>query len=81
MINEREAGEFGDDIGKWGIWFDLKPESMATRREESILVKFNIKRKEPSYLTKSDLEELKKDLQDLGKFRVIKQGRKFLEDE
>ena len=44
----------------------------------SLEVKFLINRKEVRYLTEKDLETLKQDLKDLGKFRIIEQGRKFL---
>ena len=39
-----------------------------------------INKKGHSYLTEEDVENLKQDLKDLGKLRIIKQGKRFLEN-
>jgi len=73
---ERKTEEFEEDRGKWKIYFDTEKNPME-RGDTSVLVSFIIKNKR--YLEKEDLEKLKQDLKDLGKLRIIKQGKKFLE--
>jgi len=73
---ERKTEEFEEDRGKWKIYFDTEKNPME-RGDTSVLVSFIIKNKR--YLEKEDLEKLKQDLRDLGKLRIIKQGKKFLE--
>lgn len=79
---ERKAEELEDDRKKWKIYFDLEiPNNRPTldnRSEASILVKFTINRKENFRLSEKDIKNLKQDLKDLGKFRIIKQGKDFL---
>lgn len=77
MIENRETKEFEDDRKKWKIYFDIES-SPRERGDSTILVSFLINRKESSYLTEKDIENLKQDLKDLGKFRIIKQGKDFL---
>lgn len=76
MIKERKTEEFEDDQKKWKIYFDLETEG---RRENlNVIVGLMINRKEYP-LTEKDLENLKQDLKDLGKLRIIKQGKEFLD--
>ena len=79
MIEERKTEEFEDDRKKWKIYFDLEIDKMKERGDSTIVVSFIINKKEHSYLTEKDLSKLKQDLKDLGKLRIIKQGKKFLE--
>jgi len=79
-IENRKAEEFETDTKDWGIYFDLEFDKLRGRGESSVIVKFNINRKEYNF-TEKDIENLKQDLRDLGKFRIIKQGKKFLENE
>lgn len=75
-MEERKTEEFEDDRKKWKIGFDLEINPMG-KSESSVVVKFlNSKHRR---LVESDIENLKQDLKDLGKFRIIKQGKKFLE--
>lgn len=46
--------------------------------EKTILVRFRINKKDPSSLTEKEIEKFRNDLKDLGKLRIIKQGRGFL---
>jgi len=48
--------------------------------ESVVNVRFRLNRKSNSYFTEKDLTKLKQDLKDLGKLRIIKQGKKFLEE-
>ena len=81
MITEdRKSEEFENDRKKWKIYFDLQPDRMEERIGSSILVKFTINRKEFVRLTTKDIENLKQDLRDLGKLRIIKQGKRLLEN-
>ncbi len=73
---ERKAEEFEDDRKKWKIYFDLKPDEIRVGNS-TVFVRFSINR-EYRHLTEDDLANLKKDLKDLGKFRIIKQGKDFL---
>lgn len=76
MIEERKSEEFEDDLKNWNIYFDLKEQGFFG--DKTLFVKFVINRKEYPLL-KEDIENLKQDLKELGKFRIIKQGREFLE--
>jgi len=76
MISERKSEEFEDDRKKWKIYFDLSPEDQ--RGEKVIDVRFRLNRDVYS-LTENDMKKLKRDLRDLGKLRIIKQGKEFLE--
>jgi len=78
MIEERKTEEFEDDRKKWKIYFDLEIDKMKERGDKTILVSFMLNEKEKRYLTEKDLSKLKQDLKDLGKFRIIKQGKEFL---
>lgn len=80
MIEERKPEEFKDDRQKWKIWFDVEIDKMNGLGESNIVVSFIINHKEHPYLTEGDIKNLKQDLRDLGKFRIIKQGKKFLEE-
>ncbi len=71
MIENRKTEEFKDDRKKWKIYFDL--ETDHRKGDSNILVSFVIAKNHP--LFESDLKNLK---QDLGKLRIIKQGREFL---
>lgn len=75
MMNERKAEEFEDDRKKWKIYFDRGDNFEG--RHSCIDVRFAISSGHP--LTEKDIEKLKQDLKDLGKFRIIKQGKDFLE--
>ena len=81
MSQDRKFEELEDDRKKWKIYFDLEaPSNIPTidnRSDSSVLVKFTINRKENNRLSKEDIEKLKQDLKDLGKLRIIKQGRSF----
>ena len=77
MMEERKPEEFEDDRKKWRIYFDIEKDHQ--RGDSTILLSFIINRKEHHYLTEKDLENLKQDLRDLGKLRIIKQGKGFLE--
>jgi len=76
MISERKSEEFEDERKKWKIYFDLSPEDQ--RREKVIDVRFRLNRETHS-LTENDMKKLKQDLRDLGKLRIIKQSKEFLE--
>lgn len=78
MTDERKSEEFETEEGKWKIYFDL--EKNHERGPSNILASFVINGKPNGYLTEEDIEELKKDLKDLGKLRIIKQGRKWLKE-
>ena len=77
MMENRKTEEFEDDRKKWRIYFDINPDHL--KNDMSVIVKLLINRKEHHYLTEKDLESLKQDLRDLGKLRIIKQGKGFLE--
>ena len=79
MNEERKPEEFETDTKKWKIYFDLEVDKMRGRGDRNILVSFIINKKDSNYLTKEDLEEFKQDLKDLGKLKLIKQGKEFLE--
>jgi len=78
MGSERKTEEFEDDRKKWKIYFDMEPDSPGG--ESVVSVRFRLNRKLNSYFIERDLGRLKEDLKDLGKLRIIKQGRRFLEE-
>jgi len=73
MIEERKTEEFEDDRKKWKIYFDLE-NNLRNRGDSTILVSFI----HDKHLSEKDIEDLKQDLKDLGKLRIIKQGKEFL---
>lgn len=73
---ERKPEEFEDDRKKWKIYFDF--ESDAPMSNGIISVRFRKNKMESSYLIEEDIKKLKQDLKDLGKLRIIKQGKDFL---
>ncbi|MCX6750011.1 MAG: hypothetical protein NTZ83_00980 [Candidatus Pacearchaeota archaeon] len=77
MMPERKPEEFEDDRKKWNIYFDINLDDRKS--ETSVVVKFTINRKRCPDITEEDIKKLKQDLKDLGKFRIIKQGKEFLE--
>jgi len=79
MIENRKTEEFEDDRKKWKIYFDFEPGPMG-HSDSMVQVRFMINRKESHRLTEKDIENLKQDLKDLGKFRIIRQGKEFLGD-
>ena len=74
MIENRQPEEFEDDLNKWKIYLDINLDQLKSER--CIVAKFTLNRKEYPLIA-SDIEELKRDLKDLGKFRIIKQGKEF----
>lgn len=72
-MEERKPEELETDTKNWKIYFDTGD---TFRNPSCIEVRFN---KTEYSLTQKDIEELKQDLKDLGKLRIIKQGKKFLE--
>jgi len=78
MKAERKAEEFEDDRKKWKIYFDIEIDRLRGKGDSCVFVNFLFNRREYP-LMKEDIEELKQDLQDLGKFRIIKQSKEFLE--
>ncbi|MCD4666757.1 hypothetical protein K8R47_03030 [archaeon] len=76
-MEERKIDEFEDDRKKWKIYFDLSPE--VSGGEKVIDVRFRLNREVYS-LTENDMKKLKQDLRDLGKLRIIKQGKEFLDN-
>jgi len=73
MNEERKTEEFETEIKKWRVYFDMGD---LSERHSCIDVRFS---KSNPPMTPEDVEELKQDLKDLGKLRIIKQGKKFLE--
>ena len=78
MPDERRYEKFEDDRQNWEIHFDLESESHQ-RGERTVLVSFISNDDEKRFLTEKDIENLKQDLKNLGKLRIINEGRKFLE--
>jgi len=76
-IEERKAEEFEDDRKKWKIYFDLEPNSPGG--ESVVTVRFRRIEKSKPFLDNKDLKKLKQDLRDIGKLRIIKQSKEFLE--
>lgn len=79
MNPERKPEQFEDDRKKWSIYFDSDSEKI-NQNMEYISVIFRINRKNSYHIVEEDLQRLKQDLKDLGKFRIIKQGKEFLEN-
>lgn len=77
-MEERKPDEFEDDREKWKIFFDI-PESPMEYNSSLITIRIRKNNDKYPYLTQKDIERLKQDLKDLGKFRIIKQGKEFLE--
>jgi len=73
MNEERKTEEFETETKKWKVYFDMGD---LSERHSCIDVRFS---KSNPPMTPEDVEELKQDLKDLGKLRIIKQGKKFLE--
>jgi len=73
MNEERKTEEFETETKKWRVYFDMGDSS---ERHSCIDVRFS---KSNPPMTPEDVEELKQDLKDLGKLRIIKQGKRFLE--
>ena len=71
---ERKTEEFEDDRKKWKIYFDI--ETDHERGSSNVLVSFVTNKNRPRL--ESDIENLKHDLKDLGKLRIIKQSKEFL---
>ena len=78
MVEERKTEEFEDDRKKWKIHFDIQLDKLNDRGESNVIVSFVANKNRR--LFDSDIENLKKDLGNLGKFRIIKQGKEFLEE-
>ena len=78
MEKERKMEEFEDDRKKWQIYFDIELDKQ--RSENVIEVRFRRKENKNTFLLKEDIEKLKQDLKDLGKLRIIKQGKEFLKN-
>ena len=77
MNEERKTEEFEDDRKKWKIYFDIENDPRG-RGDTNVMVSF-ISNHNKMSLNSVDLEKLKQDLKDLGKLRIIKKGKKFLE--
>lgn len=77
MMGERKTEQFETDTKKWRLNFDFEIE--GRRGDNNILVSFVLNRDKHGYLDEETLKELKQDLKDLGKLRIIKQGKEFLE--
>jgi hypothetical protein len=77
MNENRKFEEFETEDGKWKIFFDLEDENHQ-RGDITISMRFVLNHDERRYLYSEEIGSLKQDLKDLGKFRIIKQGRKFL---
>jgi len=78
-MKERKFDEFETDDGKWKVGFDLE-DNNHRRGEITIAVRFVLNHPERRYFYSEEIEKLKQDLKDLGKFRIIKQGKEFLEN-
>jgi len=70
---ERKSEEFETDTKEWKVYFDIGDEF---GKNSCVEVRF-AKSKHSSDI--KEIEELKQDLKDLGKLRIIKQGKNFLE--
>jgi len=77
MMLDRKIEEFEDDRKKWKIYFDLDTDIPGG--ESTVTVRFKVNGK-GGPLTEKDLEKLKQDLKDLGKLRIIKVGKIFLDN-
>jgi macrodomain Ter protein organizer (MatP/YcbG family) len=78
MDKERKFDKFKTHDGKWEVYFDLENDNHQ-RGDRTISVKFILNHDERRYFYSEEIEKLKQDLKDLGKFRIIKQGKEFLE--
>ena len=79
MPEKRKYEKFEDDRMKWEIHFDLESETHQ-RGDRTILMSFVLNDKDKRFLTEKDIENLKQNLKDLGKLRIIKEGKRFLEE-
>ena len=77
-MGERKAEEFEDDRRKWKIYFDFEADDPMSNGV--LAVRFRKNKTVSPYLAEEDIKRLKQDLKDLGKFRIIKQGKDFLEN-
>lgn len=77
MAEERKYEKFEDDKKKWEIHFDLEYEAHR-RGDKTISINLILNDKDKRFLTEKDIENLKQDLRDLGKLRIIKEGKGFL---
>lgn len=78
MIEKRVFEQFETEDKNWKVGFDLGAEDK--RGEHTIAVNFVLNKLDRTYLTNEDIKLLKRDIMDLGKFRIILQGRRFLKD-
>lgn len=76
-MEERKFDEFKTDDGKWKVYFDLEDDN-SQREDITISVRFVLNHDERRYFYSEEIPNLKQDLKDLGKFRIIKQGKEFL---
>ena len=77
-MDERKFEKLKTDDERWDISFDME-NGDHQRGEKTILVNFVLADDERRYLISEDIKNFKQDLMDLGKFRIIKQGKEFLE--
>ena len=78
MMPERRKYEmFEDDRKKWEIHFDLENDRKM-RGNSTISLNLILKDNDKRFLSNEDIENLKQDLKDLGKLRIIKEGKGFL---
>ena len=59
---------------------DSDSEKISQNNEGYISVIFRTNRKNNLNISEEDLTKLKQDIRDLGKFRIIKEGRRFLKE-
>ena len=78
-MEERKFEKFKTDDGKWEVYFDLEDDTHQ-RGDITISARFLLDHDERRHLYSEEIENLKQDLKDLGKFRIIKQGKGFLGD-
>jgi hypothetical protein len=74
---ERKIENFETDDKNWKVIFDIETEH---QRGQNILVSLILNKDERKYLTSEDIRDLKQDLKDLGKFRIIKRGKMLLDE-
>ncbi len=77
MVIGRKSEELEDDRKKWKIYFDKTNNFPGA--ESFVEIIFRKNNNESPYIKMEDIEKLKQDLKDLGKLRIIKQGKDFLE--
>ncbi len=75
MVQDRKYEGIEDDRKKWKIGFDINLDPLG--ENSHVDIRF-IRNNQRGPLTEKDLEKLKQDLKDLGKLRIIKQGKEFL---